>query len=201
MLKFHNRHSIRLKLFDYSQPRYYFITICVQNRSNLFGNIINNNIEINNAGKMVQTWWLKFPSKFSNIILDEFIVMPNHIHGIIQLINNDSLVGADPRVCPKYTPRVCPKIDNGQIRDGQIRGFAPTGTIPQIVQWYKTMTTNEYIRNVKQNDWTPFPGRLWQRNYYEHIIRNHLALNNIRKYIINNPMNWKNDKNNKYEKK
>ena len=101
--------------------------------------------------------------------------MPNHIHGII------SIVGANPRGRPNN--------DNGQTH-----GSAPTLGI--IVQWFKTLTTNYYIKGVKNNNWKPFSGKLWQRNYYEHIIRNDGELNKIREYIKNNPINWENDSEN-----
>jgi hypothetical protein len=93
-------------------------------------------------------------------------------------------VGADLRVCPNT--RVCP--DSGGAHAG-----AP---LPTIVQWFKTMTTNEYIRMVKHAGWTPFQGRLWQRNYYEHIIRNERALERIRDYILTNPLHWHLDREN-----
>ena len=91
---------------------------------------------------------------------------------------------ADTQVCPLR------KIEkNGEYTLGS--------SIPTIVQWFKTMTTNEYIRQVKQNDWKPFNGKLWQRNYYEHIIRNEIELNQIREYIMNNPLKWEYDQENK----
>ena len=100
-------------------------------------------------------------------------------------------VGADLRVCPDSARvgadlRVCP--DSGGAHTG-----AP---LPTIVQWFKTMTTNEYIRMVKHAGWTPFRGRLWQRNYYEHIIRNERALERIRDYILTNPLHWHLDREN-----
>lgn len=86
------------------------------------------------------------------------------------------------------------EMGGGQSRGGQSRGIAPTEvSLSEVVQWFKTMTTNEYIRGVKQSEWQPFPGRLWQRNYYEHIIRNEIEWNQIREYIQLNPMRWQED--------
>ncbi len=89
----HHRRSIRLKGYDYSQPGTYFVTICTQDHCCLFGDIINGNIQLNNAGKMVNNWWNQLTHKYKNVEFDKYIVMPNHLHGLI-------IVGADPRVCP-----------------------------------------------------------------------------------------------------
>lgn len=169
----YHRHSIRLKGYDYSQAGAYFITICTQNRKCLFGEIVNAEMLLNDAGKMVEKWWYELKNKFPNMELDQYVVMPNHFHGIIQII-----VGADLRVCP----------DNSGEHTGS--------PLHRMVQWFKTITTNEYIHNVKINNWQPFEGKLWQRNYYEHIIRNENELNHIREYIINNPLQWQFDREN-----
>ncbi|MCR4418000.1 MAG: hypothetical protein NUV92_09700 [Ignavibacteria bacterium] len=206
----HHRRSIRLKGYDYSQAGAYFVTICTKNRECLFGTIENGKMVLNDAGKMIEKWYFKLPNKFPDIRCDEYIIMPNHIHFII--IN----VGADNHVCPDNSnhrvnhdnsdQRVKPnnsdqhvnpdKID-GNIHSGEHidRGEHKGSPLPRVVQWFKTMTTNEYIFNVKNMGWKPFNGKLWQRNYYEHIIRNEEELNRIRKYIITNPLKWELDKN------
>ncbi len=109
--------------------------------------------------------------------------MPNHSHAIITNVGKDP-VGADLRVCP-----------DGH-RHGHTTGEHTGSPLHQVIQWFKTMTTNEYIRGVKQYGWTPFPGRLWQRNYYEHIVRNEYEMSRIREYIRNNPAQWATDKDN-----
>ena len=185
----HHRHSIRLKGYDYSQAGAYFVTICTQNRECLFGDI-GGEMKVNDAGHMIQKWWNESAAKFGNIELDEFVIMPNHFHGIIVI------VGA--ALCGRPGLGGHPEMDGqwktGQRQEiGQPHRVAPT--VGDIIDWVKTMTTNEYIRNVRQNNWTPFPGKLWQRNYYEHLIRSETELNKIREYIINNPLNWKTDEN------
>ena len=130
------------------------------------------------------------PEKFPTIEIDEFIVMPNHFHGIIVI------VGAIPCGRPKKDRPIvgatpCGRPENGRPNKGHPHGDAPT--LGDIIDWFKTMTTNEYIRNVKSNGWQPFPGRFWQRNYFEHIIRNNFEMNRIREYIYNNLSNWTDD--------
>ena len=160
----HHRQSIRLKGYDYSVAGAYFVTICVQGREYLFGEISDGIMKLHDAGRMIETWWAKLPGNFKNVESDRYVIMPNHFHGIIVF------VGADPRVCP--------------VGEGAHMG-AP---LQRVVQWFKTMTINAYIRGVKQSDWPPFPGRLWQRNYYERIIRDESELNAVRKYMPELPM-------------
>jgi putative transposase len=170
----HHRRSIRLKGYDYAQPGAYFVTICVQDRECLLGTIADGEMRLNDAGRMVQSWWDRLPEKYPTVETDGFVIMPNHIHGIIVIAESDD-VGANPRVRP----------------DEQTHGSAPT--LGEIVQWFKTMTTNAYIRGVKQDGWKPFPGKLWQRNYHERIVRNEQELNAVRRYIHNNPARWAED--------
>jgi putative transposase len=180
----HHRRSIRLKGYDYSQAGAYFVTMCAQQRELLF--VADDVID------MIQRWWDKLPDKFPGVETDAFVIMPNHAHGII-------VVGVNPRVDPS------PRDDSGQTRgsaptmgSAPTTGIAPTSapTLGEMIQWFKTMTTNEYMRGVKTLNWTPFPGKLWQRNYYEHIICSEIELNAIRQYIINNPLKWEQDRDN-----
>jgi len=175
---------------------------------------------LSDIGKMIEKWWHELSNKFNNIENDVFIIMPNHIHGIILLYDSDkSNVGADLRVCPGNNDlgehigsllqdnknlsvsansnigadlRVCPgNNDLGEHIGSPLQG--KNHSMSKIIQWFKTMTTNEYIRNVKENKWEKFEKRLWQRNYYEHIIRNQKAYNKIGEYIYNNPAKWAKD--------
>lgn len=177
--KTHCRRSIRLKDYDYGQPGAYFVTICTQGRQCLFGEIKGGRMIHNGAGDMISAVWYEIPQYYSGAGLDVFQIMPNHVHGIL-------IVGAGPRACPiKGTAQ------------GQPQGVAPADTVfmslPEIVHRRKTMTTKKYTDGVKQYGWRPFNGRLWQRNYYEHVIRNDDDLNDIREYIINNPLRWADD--------
>lgn len=177
----YKRKSIRLKEYDYKQPGSYFVTICVQNHQCLFGNIIvgagpcaRPEMVLNDIGKMVQFIWEQMPKYYPGTDIDSFIVMPNHIHGIVTL----------------------------KTGTGQPRGVAPTTvlSLPQIVHRFKSLTTARYRHGVKQNQWLPFTNRLWQRNYYERVIRNENELSEIRKYIQENPLKWELDPENLYVK-
>lgn len=170
----HHRKSIRLKNYDYSQRGFYFITICTQHHIKFFGKIESDKIILNNAGEMVKGWYYRLEEKFSNLKCHEMVIMPNHMHCIIEI-----LVGADPSICPE-----------GEHIGSPLRKI----TLAEIIAWFKTMTTNEYIRNIKENNWQPFKRRLWQRNYFEHIIRNEDSYKKIAEYIVNNPINWEKDK-------
>lgn len=198
----HKRKSIRLKGYNYAQAGLYFVTICVQHRECLFGNIVGADLSVcpemklNNAGKMIEKWYFELENKFSDIQCGAHIVMPNHFHCIIHN------VGADLSVCPdddKQSTTILgeqpPNILGEQLP--KILGEHAGSPLHRVVQWFKTMTTNEYIRNVKTNNWPRFNGKLWQRNYWEHIIRNEKSHQNISKYIVNNPSKWDADKLNK----
>ncbi len=181
----HHRRSIRLKNYDYSQAGAYFVTICTQGRECLFGEIKNNQMHLNEAGGMGEKVWNELPEKYPGVEIDELIVMPNHIHGIIILS-----VGAGPCACPETET-------NQSLRKGQPQGVAPTRlSLPDVVHRYKSFTTSQYRTGVEQFNWLSFPGKLWQRNYYEHIIRNEDDLNSIREYIRYNPLKWDEDEEN-----
>jgi putative transposase len=205
----HHRRSIRLQGYDYTRPGAYFVTIVTQGRACLFGEVMAGEMRMNDAGRMVQQVWDELALFYEGVQTDAFIVMPNHVHGIIILTGN---VRATPRGAP--TPRGCPNPQSGpgQARgpaptsgSGQAQGPAPTAAtaptlgLPDVVHRFKTMTTKRYADGVRANQWTPFPGRLWQRNYYEHIIRDVGAnggatsrspLQRIREYILTNPLRW-----------
>ncbi len=181
----HHRKSIRLKGYDYSKAGLYFITICCQNRVHLFGNVINKQMILNDAGKMIEKWFNELQNKFPDVKCHEMVVMPNHIHFIIENIGS---VGADLRVCPNDS-----NISKTEKRVSEILGEHAGSPLHRVLQWFKTMSTNEYIRGVKNNNWIPFDGKLWQRNYWEHIIRNDQSYQKISDYIINNPSKWNDD--------
>ena len=165
----HHRRSIRLKGYDYSQNGAYFVTICVQNRECLFGEIENGEMVLNDAGKIIKTKWEQLLKYFFNIKLNEFVIMPNHVHRILIIDNN---VGV-----PLVGTQMVGIQNNGQPQSsgqpqslGQPQGIAPT--VGNIIGAFKSLTTNEYICGVKNGKFPPFEKRIWQRNYHEHIIRN-----------------------------
>lgn len=182
--KKHNRRSIRLKGYDYSRQGRYFVTLCVQDRRHFFGEIINQEMHLNDAGLMIEKWYLELENKFPSIQCHEYVVMPNHFHCIIEITS--TTVGAD--LC------VCPVNPDQRVNPDSILGEHKNSPLSEIIQWFKTMSTNEYIRGVKQLDWPRFNKKLWQRNYYEHIIRNDRACDEIAEYIITNPQKWDNDR-------
>ena len=181
----HHRQSLRLREYDYSQAGAYFVTICTNRKQHLLGEIINGEAKLNQIGEMVKKWWLILPRKFQNIKIDEYAIMPNHFHGII------IIVGANQCVCPNV-------IDDVRIGGGHIafEGGHIGPPLHRMIQWFKTMTTNEYIRGIKTYSWPCFYGKFWQRNYYERVIRNDTELNKIREYIITNPQKWDTDSEN-----
>jgi REP element-mobilizing transposase RayT len=200
--KIHHRRSIRLKGYDYRQAGGYFVTLVTQGREMLFGEVVNGEMELNPAGEMIVRWWLELPNKFPNVNVDIFMPMPNHFHGNIFILDGgyaDPPVRADLRVGPANyadTPasaEIFP-VNGGGYADPPLQRF--NARLSQMIQWFKTMTTNEYIRGVKQLGWKPFNGRVWQRNYYEHIIRNETELDRITRYIESNPARWTNDNEN-----
>jgi len=144
-------------------------------------------MRVNDAGRMVQSVWEELPRHYAGMEIDAFVAMPNHIHGIIMLVDGD-VVGAGPRARP----------DNRKSRplDGQPRGVAPTMSLPDGVHRFKSLTTARYRQGVTEKGWPPFCHRLWQRNYYEHIIRGEGELDRIRLYIGDNPMMWEMDREN-----
>lgn len=200
--RIHHRKSIRLKGYDYSQAGLYFLTICVQNRLCLFGDVVNGKMILNDAGRMVEREWLDLPRRFSFIKLQEFVVMPNHFHSIVEILGATLVVAPDEPVAPinpvvsnKSVPPNEPVIPNDE--SVQPQGIAPTinpKTVGDMVGAFKSIVTVEYIRGVKQNNWQPFHGKLWQRNYWEHIIRDERSHLRISEYILNNPKKWDNDK-------
>ena len=170
----HHRRSIRLKGFDYSQPGIYFVTICTYGHTCIFGEINGYKTVLNEFGKIAKTEWLKTSSVRNNIKLDEYIIMPNHMHGIIRI--TDGCVGAHCNV-PLQRGNVRPQTEQF--------GKSTRNSIPTIVKLFKSTVT----RQINQLRNTPgFP--VWQRNYFDHVIRNEQELYRIRQYIRNNPVNW-----------
>ncbi|MFM7450600.1 MAG: transposase [Leptolyngbyaceae cyanobacterium] len=149
----HHRRSIRLQGYDYSQLGFYFVTICTWQREHLLGDVINFNVKLSRFGEAIQYNWRILPNKFKALEIDEFVIIPNHIHGILHITqdNQDSL--------------------------------------SEIVRNFKTSSARR-VNQLRGTKGIP----VWQRNYYEHIIRDQNSLEKIREYISNNPLVWKRDK-------
>ncbi|WP_416676645.1 transposase [Egbenema bharatensis] len=178
----HHRRSIRLKGYDYSSPGAYFITICTRDRICWFGEVVEGEMRLNQLGQRVRSVWQTLPHHFPGLTLDEFIVMPNHMRGIL-VLNDTSRRGEAFASQP---------ISQSHRIDANASPLPPCGTQPgsiaAIVQNFKSVSTRK-INQICQTPGTP----IWQRNYYEHIIRNENALQNIRQYITSNPASWKQD--------
>ena len=156
------------------------MTIVTQDRLCLFGDVIEDEMHVNGAGAMVSEVWRQLPSRFPTMELDAFVVMPNHVHGIVALNQpvGVPLVGTQgDGIAKRATTRVAP-------------------TLGDVVGAYKSITTLRYTQGVKVGLWQAFRGRLWQRNYYEHVIRNESELNKAREYIVGNPALWARDREN-----
>ena len=168
------RRSIRLKGYDYTQTGGYFVTICTNKRGCLFGEIIDSQVILNEPGKIVKEEWERSSSIRREIILDEFIVMPNHFHGIIFIENHRNQgVGATGRSPLQKMARGPQKSSLGSF-----------------VANYKAAVTIR-CRAISHSDNL----LIWHRNYYEHVIRNETDLEEIREYIQNNPLKWLEDEN------
>ena len=158
----HNRKNNRLQGYDYSQGGAYFVTICARNREELFGAVNNDMVILNEYGKIANQTWLEIPEHFPNVGLDKFIVMPNHIHGVIYVVG-----GADLR----------PLQNNGRSKM----------ILSTVIHGFKSSATRKIRIEYNNTDY------IWQRSFYDHIIRNEKSLYKIREYIINNPIAWPED--------
>ena len=161
----HRRRSIRLKGYDYTQPGAYFVTICTHGRAMLFGRVVDGEMALNAYGEIVREEWFRTAQvrPYVELFPDEFVVMPNHIHGIVWI------VGATRRVAPT---------------NGHPHGPVP-GSLGAIIGQFKSIVTKR-INALRGTPGAP----VWQRNYYEYIIRTERALDAIRRYIAANPLRW-----------
>jgi len=209
----HHRRSIRLRGYDYTQAGAYFITICTQGREYLFGEVADDEMHLNEYGRIVRDVWFDLPNHVSNVVLDAFVVMPNHVHGIVVIVNGDVVgVGVDgadsvgagsvgagsepaPTVTTTTTAEPAPTATTTTPAPTTTAEPTPTPTkrhgLPEIVRQFKTFSARR-INEHRGTTGTP----VWQRNYYEHIIRDDASLNRIRQYILNNPIKWALDKEN-----
>lgn len=152
------RTPLRLGDWDYTQPAMYHITVCIADRTNRLANPVGSAVRLTDAGAMVEHHLVSLPQRFDSVEIDSYVVMPNHIHFIIEM-NLE-------------------KIDS-------------SGTdLSEPIQAFKSLTTREYGVGVRQHGWPPYRGILWQKRYFETIVRNERALDRHRRYIASNPANW-----------
>jgi REP element-mobilizing transposase RayT len=179
----HRRRSIRLPEYDYSSPGAYFITLVAREREHLFGTIENGCMHLNACGEIVWEIWKSLPQRYSRIRLDEAVVMPNHFHGILWIESPAAAgVGAIHEL-PQPQPQ--PEEEDFEARRIRRRRML----LPKVIGYFK-MNSARRINQLRGTPGIP----VWQRNYYEHIIRNEGALHRIRRYIRNNPLRWENDR-------
>ncbi len=188
----HNRRSIRLRGYDYSQDGMYFLTICANQQECLFGKIVNGSMRLNELGRIVSEQWVAVSERFPTVELDAFVVMPNHFHGILAIADKSTDVRA-PLAGAQYSG----DEPSHHVVSRATRRVAPTNdspTLGEIVGAYKSLCVHHCLEWIKRNAPGRVLGKLWQRNYWEHIIRNESELNQIREYIHNNPAQWELDK-------
>ena len=172
MSKLHHR-DIRLPEYDYSQEGEYFVTICAQDRKCVLGDIIDGQMKLSKYGWIVEQCWCNLVSHYTGVELDTFVIMPNHVHGIIVITGDVNVI---KNVGDGFKPSPTGRI------------IAKSHGLPEIVRAFKTFSARKINekRNIKGQ-------KVWQRNYFEHIIRNEKSLKKIREYIYNNPRNWQDD--------
>jgi len=186
--EYHNRRSIRLQGYDYSKEGLYFITICTFERQWLFGHIDEKRMILNNIGQFARQCWQEIPVHFPDVILHQFIVMPDHVHGIIELAPV-GVVGVQNFEPLRSTPphfgvqNFEPLPPNPISRQNEFQKIIPR-SIGSIVRGYK-IGVSKWFRDHNGST------RVWQRNYFEHIIRDEISYRRISEYIKNNPANWK----------
>ena len=185
----YNRRSIRLRGYDYTRDGAYFVTICTEDRAHVFGRVVDGEMHSNAYGREVANCWLWLAEQYPYVRLDEWIVMPDHIHGIVVItdgMNSDEPCRGGSRTAHIRTASPAGFVDGPNVgTDGS--EFVPARRKPlgRLVAAFKTVSTR------RVNDLRSTSGvRLWQRNYYERVIRNDQALQATRRYIVNNPSQY-----------
>ena len=184
------RRSIRLKTYDYTHTGAYFVTLCTQDRKCMFGEIVDGEIHLNDVGQAIQWIWNALPERFPNIQLDQYAIMPNHLHGIIILARTDYFAHQDSYVA-KVPDRFKQHMQAGAINRAPTKVPSPhqagaihcAPTLGEIIRTFKALTTR-YLRAAGVSDFA------WQGSYFEHVIRNEDDLDRIQQYIIDNPTHW-----------
>jgi len=194
----HHRRSIRLRGYDYTLAGAYFVTIITHHRARALGHIHDGVVTLTEAGRIAQACWDDLPNHYAHVELDAFVIMPNHVHGIIVLTDepaeraglrpaHTTESNAAPHVRTGRGPTPTEKAPTAPVRAG-LRPALPRHGLPEIVRAFKSFSARR-INKARQVRGVPF----WHRNYYEHIIRNEDSLNRIRAYIATNPSRWADD--------
>ena len=188
--------SHRLQGYDYSQPGWYFVTLSTQNMSCLFGHVRNGIINLTDAGAMIERVWQELAVYSSRIDLDIFQVMPNHFYGILIIRADLEQVPIIPMDAGHGDPA---KQQHARLncRKPEEEGREVSLSILDLIARFKSLTTTQYIRGVKESNWKRFNKRLWGAKFHDHVIRTESALQSIRAYIQNNPRKWELDRLNK----
>jgi REP element-mobilizing transposase RayT len=170
----HHRRSIRLKGWDYAAPGAYFVTICAHQRQELFGEVVGGEMRLNEYGQIAAARWRWLADQYPYVRLDEWVIMPNHMHGVLMMVDDEA-------------------AGRGGSRPAPTRPDAPKRKpLDQLIGAFKTVSA-KHINQLRQTSGAP----IWQRNYYEHIIRDERELTAIRRYIRNNPLKWSLDRDNR----
>ena len=160
------RKNMRADLYDYRQDGRYFVTIVTNQRVQCLGSIANGVPELTPAGSLVEKYWSEIENKYRQVEIEDFVIMPNHLRGIIRIHPKDEL-----------------NFHEESLGD--------------MIKWFKSLTTNAYIRGVNEKGWPRFEGKFWQSGYYDHIIRNDADLLRVQEYIASNPAMWEQDPDNR----
>jgi putative transposase len=181
----YKRKNIRLKYFDYAENGYYFVTICTKNKTSFLRHIENDQMCLSSIGEIAKNCWLQIPTYFPDVLLDEYIIMPNHVHGII-IIDRDYKQGRAT-------------IHRGLNQEKDMMNHVPTfqqsnpmntGSLSEIIRSFKAKTSFLIHKDLNVQNFQ------WQPRFYEHIITNDKELKSIQEYIENNPLKWEFDKEN-----
>lgn len=186
----HHRRSIRLRNYDYSSAGAYFVTICTWNHECLLGDIVDGAIRLNDFGTLVDGCWQTITAYHNQVVLDAFVIMPNHIHGIITIVGAQ-FIAPNSNIAAELEIHQGAKGAINQGAKGAKGAINRAPTVGEMIRGFKARCTH-MINKIRENTGCP----VWQRNYYERVLRNDNELTRAREYIINNPLKWNDDDNN-----
>lgn len=206
----HRRRSVRLQARDYSSPGHYYLTLCTRNRRPLFGSIRDGVMGLNDLGRAADKFWNEIPRHFPYMELDEYVIMPNHVHGIIRIVTHEwvhvdfPLRAIGTSIAPGLVMAGTNVLDVGANDHSPLRNPNRVVPYPQIARWNPrgtSRTIGSMVRGFKigVTRWAHENGHydsVWQRNYHDHVIRSERSLDRVRAYIRANPVKWTRDRQN-----